>query len=883
MPLRIARSKLVARVESHHGLVVVVAPRGFGKSSLFSILHENGSYVRAKGADWLPDGCDVVVDAAVTTPPRSLAAAISEQVPMIIATRNVSELETLLDHTDVLWLRHSDLAFDMDEIAALSEMYFGPQLGPQLAHVLLPATGGWPALVVAHLEALRCSELLPTEVLSRALERANKNETVGQVLRPILRDLTRDEIIQLSTLAFANTFPEESAIAAVGQEFLSHVKTLGLPLLTRADGRLEFFPVVATYLRSQHPPDPTTIKRMIPSLLACDSVMQATRLLIGVGELNEAALLLREMKRRDLETVDPIDFLGVVSMLGAVIDEWPEVQLQQARVLRRMGKVAEAKLIMERDLRSRTPEFDREVEAELCFLLASEGSDAALLERIDLGLADVPLVEYATRATFLTARGSCLAMSDDLEQIYESEASFLLAARQWESLGENHLAARTLRIFASTTLSELGRFFDVRRVLERSMQLVEGQATNRLLVLCLLCRSSSIAGDLDAFITYDAELEGLASGASLDWAKGLVQWSRMHAAAWRGHSNLVEAHHQKALELLTSFRDTRTEAVFLAESADAHARVGLPDKATALLAEAIAHPKWISRLTTTTAVTVAGASGDLRLAQKLVDCALAEGEIPPSLRWRVLLDLGWAAHIQDGSVDPRALDQIEIEADIVGEGIWPRLLRPELWRKQPDPVEPQILEPLQTIWISVLGGFEVRLGDSAVMLPPGHASTLVKLMSVRGGCVPVEVAIDLLWPDASVEMGRRRLKNVLSRLRKDLGERSVVRTDQSIAFGITVRLDVNEFDQRARKTMVLSASHLPEQVASALEALDAYTGAVLPLDLYEDWVEDARIFNQKRAMALLEIVRLHATPELRPWLAETSLRVENLEAGFASP
>ena len=297
---------------------------------------------------------------------------------------------------------------------------------------------------------------------------------------------------------------------------------------------------------------------------------------------------------------------------------------------------------------------------------------------------------------------------------------------------------------------------------------------------------------------------------------------------------------------------------------------------------------------TLSSIAVSAATDDFEAVRVNVESALADGIIPPSLRWRVLLYVAYAARRCNGIVEPYLLNLIELEADVVGDTKWPRHLAPELWRELvPTKVvavgnagalaqHASLSHPLAPVSIEVLGGFVIRSDDAVITPSPGHTATLIKLLSVRGGYVPLEVAIDQLWPEIDVETGRRRLKNVLSRLRKEVGEGTVVRSDQSIAFGMNVFLDVNEFDQRARKAMVLSASNSTDTFEAAVAALDVYRGALLPMNLYEDWIEESRTYLQARAFALLDLVRASGGETLRPWLTETALRVANLEAVFSS-
>ena len=91
MQMRLPRTKLVARIMEHRGPVVIVAPRGFGKSSLLGILREQAGYVARPDVSWLHHDVELIVDSAFGIPP-SLGAAISEHIPLVLSSRTVEPL-----------------------------------------------------------------------------------------------------------------------------------------------------------------------------------------------------------------------------------------------------------------------------------------------------------------------------------------------------------------------------------------------------------------------------------------------------------------------------------------------------------------------------------------------------------------------------------------------------------------------------------------------------------------------------------------------------------------------------------------------------------------------------------------------------------------------
>jgi DNA-binding SARP family transcriptional activator len=64
---------------------------------------------------------------------------------------------------------------------------------------------------------------------------------------------------------------------------------------------------------------------------------------------------------------------------------------------------------------------------------------------------------------------------------------------------------------------------------------------------------------------------------------------------------------------------------------------------------------------------------------------------------------------------------------------------------------------------------EIRVRGEGVELRTMAAKLLLALLIARPDPLHVEQAVDLLWPDADVDVGRRRLNTVVHRLRASLG------------------------------------------------------------------------------------------------------------------
>jgi DNA-binding SARP family transcriptional activator len=144
-------------------------------------------------------------------------------------------------------------------------------------------------------------------------------------------------------------------------------------------------------------------------------------------------------------------------------------------------------------------------------------------------------------------------------------------------------------------------------------------------------------------------------------------------------------------------------------------------------------------------------------------------------------------------------------------------------------------------WASVqaLGGFQVLRDGAVVQLPP-QVARLVKLLVVGGRQAHVEQAVESLWPEVAPALGRRRLRNVLSKLSRAAGP-LVLRQASTLRLAPGVAVDALCFESAARQALAhLSAGAGADGVAEALAAHRLYSGELLPEDRYEDFAIVAR-------------------------------------------
>jgi hypothetical protein len=151
-----------------------------------------------------------------------------------------------------------------------------------------------------------------------------------------------------------------------------------------------------------------------------------------------------------------------------------------------------------------------------------------------------------------------------------------------------------------------------------------------------------------------------------------------------------------------------------------------------------------------------------------------------------------------------------------------------------------------SIEIDLLGGLEVRVDGRPVDVPLGAASTAVAALAVHRS-VHVEQLTDLLWPDAAPSIGRRRLRNVLSRIRTAT-DGLVVRRGDRLELADQVVVDDDVLEARAREVLAMPPG--PDRAAAAAALLHTDRQPFLPEARYEDWADAGRFRTDTRRAQL---------------------------------
>jgi DNA-binding SARP family transcriptional activator len=218
--------------------------------------------------------------------------------------------------------------------------------------------------------------------------------------------------------------------------------------------------------------------------------------------------------------------------------------------------------------------------------------------------------------------------------------------------------------------------------------------------------------------------------------------------------------------------------------------------------------------------------------------------------------------------DPDLLADAAAEADRIGLGCRPWEWLPGGARRDTGLALTERPAPLE---IRCFGGFDIRV-DGAVPRFDGvrpRARSLLRMLALHAGSpVHRELLVDAMWPQLDSSAGTHNLHVCVSSLRAALepgvargASRLVVRDGDrySLALPPGSVADLRDFDQGVRAAEECRTRGDVEQAAASLEdALDLYTGDVLPEDGPSEWVVGVRDrYRVRAAEAAALLAELH--------------------------
>lgn len=855
-PIVNADDRRVAAALAHGAAVVIEAPAGYGKSHLLGLLAERARQpvlitdhesLRRLADDAVPADATLLID--VESPSAHCIERLADHpdvAMMVVAGRVVGrEIRSIMGRYDCLELTADDLALTDAEIASLLDDGTNT-LDPALLDLIRAQTAGWPAPIVAlaeHARAGHPSMLADPVVLRRGL---------GQ--HPVIDRLVRDTLVSLpGSLAHAlvsfgllDRFTATAFDAVSEAGAVRELVERGVPLIETSDGWLRLPPIVRGHLGDEITPDDAV--RIAPHLARSGGVVPAAHALVASGSLHAAAQLTRQMSPAQIDEADPHALLGVLDSLSAV-DDQVELGLIRARVHEALGEIQRAQEVVDAivaDLDQGAPEWTTARLEQLRHSAMNDqvGDDAELV---------LDLTSPAHHTSFREVLGLRAAQSPDPARVEESIGLLETAAAEWQATGDTARAALVLRAMAAIALTHLGRFPEAIDAATRARQLGAHRLMDRAASTVLILRLAGLAGRLDLVEREANAAEALAQTIKLPWLEHHIAAAMATASAYSGKPEAADQWATRADDTLGSLRDHSTASHFHADMAAMLTIAGCPAKAMHHLDQArrrrTENPVEVAIAET----TVAARHGDLTAARGLLTTLEADPTVPATRLWRPRLEVALA------SGDPTAVAAAKATAEMIGLGaLADRLAAPAT----------------DTISIRVLGGLEIRRGGELIDNPTGRQAELLKLLVCKGGTIPVEQAIEALWDDLpSTEVGLRRLKNPINRLREAVGADAVMRSGAAIHLGPGVDTDLARFTAAAVRASGGGVGR--EASVAAVDALNLYE-PLLPDEPPSELVANRSTDLVATASGLFDLV-LRQPAEGRPssaWLLDTARRID---------
>ena len=162
-------------------------------------------------------------------------------------------------------------------------------------------------------------------------------------------------------------------------------------------------------------------------------------------------------------------------------------------------------------------------------------------------------------------------------------------------------------------------------------------------------------------------------------------------------------------------------------------------------------------------------------------------------------------------------------------------------------------------------------------MPAGNPQRLVGVIVARGGSVTLDQASEALWGDDDVERSRTRLRNVLLRLRRAVGD-LVVRTGNGLRLGAVRDVRPPRVPRLAQDALATARAD-PELAGELARAAVGERDEPVFVDFeYDDWAIAARRQIDQQRIGLLDLLSVQAEDAgdlaAAQALAERALRLD---------
>ncbi len=807
-----------------------------------------------------------------------LAHSLEGEQRLVLLARRLPPGTSRLRRAEYLQLSAADLAMDPTETLALCRSGFGLDVGPTAALALDKATGSWTAAtVLAAARAARTGEAV-TAVAEAAAGPGHPAGAVAAILEEALLALgpaCRSPLAQVARLPLCDA--ELAGIASEDEELFERALKAGIPFTPSQGPWWDLAGPVRDHLAALAPMRMDAMARAAEAYRRRGEPGPAFELLLASGNADEAAAVLASMPGAEEDATETLELRARFDQLPPeAVEAHPGVLVLVARRLGHAGKYSLCCELLDRAqeiaMRRDDPVLYRSAGAELAKVrqlaaLDYTGAEDAARQVLATAGGDERLTR--ARANEFLGYALCRRVDGsgrrDEAALAEAEECFDRASQLYLRLGLRSAASFVFVDWSVHIDFPDGQFTRALERIEDALRLVTDRPTAWGFVMIW---RAMLAGELGQAELCRESVEAVFRVAELKKSPFLLSQGHWRLAVLSSYAGDAEAtlHHIRQVELHGKAWLALGSGEFLSDAADLLDRVGYTALAHEYLVRVKAAPKDAAHLVALVDAVVEARHRDPEVAeQRLV--SLGSHRLDPREQWRVSLMRAFAAFRrgQDDVAAGVAAHAFE-EAARLGQPLLP-LVRERAIAEQllglaantDQPAAVALRASALPMSLAVLGRFELTVGGRAVALRPGQEAQLLKFVTVSGGRVHSEQAIEALWPDVARSAGRNRLRTVLNRLRATAG--SVLNREGEILVLVeALQVDVQEFFSEARRAQALASRDLALATAVARGAMARYRGDLLPDDRYDDWAEKPR--HQAR-LVMLELLDLCATEAAR--------------------
>jgi DNA-binding SARP family transcriptional activator len=886
--MRLPRTSLLARLRGADvpPVIVLEAPSGYGKSWLArravpeDVLRLRGD-LGPLARPAAPHRTTVLIDDAHLLPPDQLDVLVERiedaegDARLVLAGRLLpQQVHEAAQLVDGLIVDAESLRITPAEVLEVL-----PDASTTMAERLVDAADGNVRVIATSLDqAVRDPAADPVAVAS---------QMVRVAAEVALQQLTAHERSIVALLARAPGIDWHLLDQLGGDGFVAKAVSVGIPLRRQLTGALEL--ASASALRGT-PIEPATAAALAEDMLERGRALEAIALVLDAGEHDRAVEMMKGMSESVVETVEPRQLLSMLARLGSAVEREPALLLMRAGATRFIGQVDQAVADLDRAVelaKDADPRLRRRVAIEAARARLAEGRREEAERIARETLTELGEGEERTYARAHQVLGDCASSSDAREDLQRAAESYRVAATAWESCGEFARARMCRTTLSLGVLTPLGRFDEA---LAQVGQLLASPDLSDAERCYAIVTEGFVLFNANRLDSAEARFERIADLGYLYDNPRLIA-----SAAWG--MALIAARREDLAATLRWIATAQNTALgedddvlgvsFMCDAANMLGALGELDSAAAYLERAIARrPVYPGQVLSTKYMLDCrrGILGDYEEALR---------QTVPAALWQLKLLTAYALAVNGRTDEARAmLDEATRELLALGYGdfasLGERRIHEELlgMLKGTAPAPEPAPAPATTTAsappgrrLLVFGGpISVQEENgNVIVVPPGNPQRLVGVVVANGGSATLDQVSDAIWPGDDVEASRARLRNVLLRLRRAVGD-VIVRSGNGLRLAPGITCDLHEFERKAADA--LATARADPDLAGELATVAVNEGD-MPVFVdfeYDDWAVSARRRVEQQLISLLDLLSVQAEDagdlQQAQALAERALRLD---------